>query len=160
MGEQGFTRQAAEALDRLEADIERSAADADVDLELSRQDNVIDIEFEDGSKIIINSHEAAGEIWVAARSGGRAGSLGRRSQRPRVAADAGGMAVAPGRRGDRTGLTRAAALRRSAHRAPYPALQGNQKIWSRTLCDFGSVARPSSVTPSEPMPWPGPVSSK
>ena len=70
MGEQGFTRQAAEALDRLEADIERSAADADVDLELSRQDNVIDIEFEDGSKIIINSHEAAGEIWVAARSGG------------------------------------------------------------------------------------------
>ena len=70
MCEHGFTRQATEALDRLEADIERSAADADVDLELSRQDNVIDIEFEDGSRIIINSHEAAGEIWVAARSGG------------------------------------------------------------------------------------------
>jgi CyaY protein len=70
MGEQGFTKLAKEALDRLEADIDRSAADADVDLEISRQDNVIDIEFEDGSKIVINSHEAAGEIWVAARAGG------------------------------------------------------------------------------------------
>lgn len=70
MGEQGFTKRAAEALDRLEADIESSAASADVDLELSRQDNVIEIEFEDTSRIVINSHEAAGEIWVAARSGG------------------------------------------------------------------------------------------
>jgi CyaY protein len=70
MGEQGFTKLAAEALDRLEADIEGSAAAADVDLELSRQGNVIDVEFEDGSKMIINSHEAAGEIWVAARAGG------------------------------------------------------------------------------------------
>ena len=70
MGEQGFTKHAAETLDRLESDIERSAEDAGVDLELSRQDNVIDIEFEDGSKVVINSHQAAGEIWVAARSGG------------------------------------------------------------------------------------------
>ena len=70
MGEQGFMKQAAEALDRLEADIEASAVAADVDLELSRQGNVIDIEFEDGSKMVINSHEAAGEIWVAARAGG------------------------------------------------------------------------------------------
>ena len=70
MGEQGFTKLATAALDRLEADIEQSAADADVDLELSRQGNVIDIEFEDGSKMVINSHEAAGEIWVAARAGG------------------------------------------------------------------------------------------
>jgi CyaY protein len=70
MGEQSFTTRAAQTLDRLEADIERSADDAGVDLELSRRDNVIDIEFEDGSKVVINSHQAAGEIWVAARSGG------------------------------------------------------------------------------------------
>jgi CyaY protein len=70
MGEQGFTKLAAEVLDRLEADIEGSAVAADVDLELSRQGNVIDIEFEDGSRMVINSHEAAGEIWVAARGGG------------------------------------------------------------------------------------------
>jgi len=70
MGEQSFTKHAAETLDRLEADIERSAEEAGVDLELSRQDNVIDIEFENGSKVVVNSHQAAGEIWVAARSGG------------------------------------------------------------------------------------------
>ena len=70
MGEQSFAKHAAETLDRLQADIERSADDAGVDLELSRQDNVIDIEFENGSKLVINSHQAAGEIWVAARSGG------------------------------------------------------------------------------------------
>ena len=70
MGDESFTRHAAQTLDRLEADIERAADEAGVDLEISRQDNVIDIEFEDGSKVVINSHQAAGEIWVAARAGG------------------------------------------------------------------------------------------
>ena len=70
MGEQGFTKQAALTLDRLEADIERAAEEAGVDLEISRQDNVIEVEFDDGSKVVINSHQAAGEIWVAARAGG------------------------------------------------------------------------------------------
>jgi len=70
MGEQSFVTRAAQMLDRLEAEIERAADEAGVDLELSRQDNVIDIEFEDGTKVVINSHQAAGEIWVAARSGG------------------------------------------------------------------------------------------
>jgi len=31
---------------------------------------VLEIEFEDGSKIIVNRHGVAREIWVAARSGG------------------------------------------------------------------------------------------
>ena len=70
MVEQSFTRHAAQTLDRLEADIEKGAEEAGADLELSRQDNVIDIEFENGSKVVINSHQAAGEIWVAARAGG------------------------------------------------------------------------------------------
>lgn len=70
MGEQSFFTRAAQMLDRLETEIERAADDAGVDLELSRQDNVIDIEFENGTKVVINSHQAAGEIWVAARSGG------------------------------------------------------------------------------------------
>lgn len=70
MEEQSFSKRAAQTLDRLEADIEESAVDAGVDLDLTRQDNVIDIEFVDGSKVVINSHQAAGEIWVAARSGG------------------------------------------------------------------------------------------
>lgn len=70
MGSESFTRRAAQTLDRLESDIERSAGEAGVDLDLTRQDNVIAIEFEDGSRVVINSHQAAGEIWVAARSGG------------------------------------------------------------------------------------------
>lgn len=68
--ERTFTQRAERELDRLEAAIERSADRADADLEITRSGNVIDIEFDDGSKLIINSHEAAGEIWVAARSGG------------------------------------------------------------------------------------------
>ena len=70
MGEETFTKHAARTLDQLEADIERVAEAAGVDLELSRQDNVIEVEFENGSKVVINSHQAAGEIWVAARAGG------------------------------------------------------------------------------------------
>lgn len=31
---------------------------------------VLEIEFDDGSKIVVNRHAAAQEIWVAARSGG------------------------------------------------------------------------------------------
>ena len=65
-----FTQRAASVLGQLERAIEEAAERAGIDLEVARTDNLIDIEFDDGSKIIINSHEAAGEIWVAARSGG------------------------------------------------------------------------------------------
>ena len=70
MGEQGFMKRATATLDRLEVGIEQAAARAGVDVELSRADNLIEVEFDDGSKIVINSHEAAGEIWVASRAGG------------------------------------------------------------------------------------------
>lgn len=36
----------------------------------AKGEGVLEIEFEDGSKMIINRHAAAKEIWVAARSGG------------------------------------------------------------------------------------------
>ena len=65
-----FGRRAAVALDRLESAIEQAADAAGADLEISRTDNVIEVECEDGSKLILNSHAAAGEIWLAARSGG------------------------------------------------------------------------------------------
>jgi iron-sulfur cluster assembly protein CyaY len=42
---------------------------ADLDFE-SPADGVLEIEFKDGSKVIVNRHTAAQEIWVAARSGG------------------------------------------------------------------------------------------
>lgn len=47
-----------QALDKAEVDFERKPG------------GVLEIEFDDGSKIIVNRHGAAREIWVAARSGG------------------------------------------------------------------------------------------
>lgn len=59
------------ALARLEAALERllDAGTLDFDYEL-KPGGIIEIEFGDGSKIIVNRHAAAREIWVAARSGG------------------------------------------------------------------------------------------
>ena len=62
---------AAEAtLNAIEAALERAIDTADLDLDLTRQANVITLDFGDGSKLVVNSHGVAGEIWVAARSGG------------------------------------------------------------------------------------------
>ena len=51
------------------AHIEQALETADLDFE-TPADGIIEIEFADGSKIIINRHGVAREIWVAARSGG------------------------------------------------------------------------------------------
>ena len=51
--------------------LERSVEALDLDLDLQRKaDGVLELEFGDGSKIIVNRHAAAREIWVAAKSGG------------------------------------------------------------------------------------------
>jgi CyaY protein len=50
----------------LDAALEGS--DADVDWSLN--DGILEIECDDGSKLIVNRHVANREIWVAARSGG------------------------------------------------------------------------------------------
>lgn len=69
MSDQAFQDAAEATLDAVEAALER-AADAGLDLEIERQGNVITLTFDDDSKIVVNSHSAAREIWVAARSGG------------------------------------------------------------------------------------------
>jgi CyaY protein len=58
---------ATRALERVEAALEASGSDADFEL---KEGGVLEIEFADGSKIIVNRHAAAREIWVAARAGG------------------------------------------------------------------------------------------
>lgn len=60
-----FEAAAGAALQKLEGALD----DAEVDFEL-KGDGVLEIEFDDGSRIIVNRHSAAREIWVAARSGG------------------------------------------------------------------------------------------
>jgi CyaY protein len=49
--------------------IGRGLDELEVDFEL-KEGGVLEIEFDDGAKIIVNRHGAAREIWVAARSGG------------------------------------------------------------------------------------------
>ncbi|WP_324780080.1 iron donor protein CyaY [Thiobacillus sedimenti] len=64
-GEAEFNQAANAAL----AHIEQALEDADLDFE-TPADGIIEVELDDGSKIIINRHGVAREIWVAARSGG------------------------------------------------------------------------------------------
>jgi CyaY protein len=67
MNETEFEALASQALQRIERALEDSGIDADCQL---KDGGVLEIEFADGSKIIVNRHGAAREIWVAARSGG------------------------------------------------------------------------------------------
>lgn len=67
MDEGEFTALAEAALAALEQAFEAGAPQADVQ---TKGEGVLEIEFEDGSRMIINRHGAAREIWVAARSGG------------------------------------------------------------------------------------------
>jgi CyaY protein len=66
-GESEFEALAVRALERIEAALEASGIDADFEL---KEGGVLEIEFADRSKIIVNRHGPAREIWVAARAGG------------------------------------------------------------------------------------------
>lgn len=55
------------ALERIEQALEGSGVDADL---RSKAEGVLEIEFENGTKMVINRHAAARELWVAAKSGG------------------------------------------------------------------------------------------
>ncbi|HNC53624.1 MAG TPA: iron donor protein CyaY [Accumulibacter sp.] len=67
MNDKEFDALADAALQRIELALERSGADLDFTMV---DEQVLEIEFPDASKIVINRHNAAKEIWVAARSGG------------------------------------------------------------------------------------------
>ncbi len=67
MNDSEFLALADKALKSIEATLEASEADLDFALVSS---GVLEIEFADGGKIIVNRHGAAQEIWVAAKSGG------------------------------------------------------------------------------------------
>lgn len=67
MNDSEFNALADEALTRIEAGLERSGADLDFAMISS---GVLEIELLDGSKIVVNRHSVAQEVWVAARSGG------------------------------------------------------------------------------------------
>jgi CyaY protein len=67
MDERQFEALAGEALARIERALDQSGIEADVQL---KDGGVLELEFDNGARIIVNRHGAAREIWVAARSGG------------------------------------------------------------------------------------------
>ena len=71
MDEQEFMAAADAELARIETalDAVSDSGAADFDVE-TKPGGVIEIEFDNGSKIILNRHGAAKEIWLAAKSGG------------------------------------------------------------------------------------------
>ena len=67
MTESEFEVLAGATLAALESAFEADAPDAEVQ---AKGEGLLEIEFTDGSRMIINRHAAAREIWVAAKSGG------------------------------------------------------------------------------------------
>ena len=67
MDEAEFTAAAERTLERIESALEESGVDADLEL---KEGGVLELEFENGSRMVVNRHGAAREIWVAAQAGG------------------------------------------------------------------------------------------
>ena len=66
MTESEFNKLADETLTRIEQALDK--ADTDIDYEMNG--GILELTFDNGSKIIVNRQAAAKEIWVAAKSGG------------------------------------------------------------------------------------------
>ena len=58
------------ALAAIGAALDVALADSDVELDWNLNDGILEIECEDGSKLIVNRHLPNRELWVAAKSGG------------------------------------------------------------------------------------------
>ena len=50
--------------------LDAALRDSDIDLDWRLHDGILEIECDDGSKLIVNRHVPNREVWVAARSGG------------------------------------------------------------------------------------------
>lgn len=66
MNEADYHKTAGETLLAIESAVEHCGAD--IDFEMSN--DILTLEFANGSKIIVNKQGAARQLWVAARSGG------------------------------------------------------------------------------------------
>lgn len=66
MNEREFLDLTDSLFDRIEAALDMAGLDVDT----VRLGNVLEIEFDDGGKIVVNRHSANQEVWIAAKSGG------------------------------------------------------------------------------------------
>ena len=67
MEESAFNALAEAELARIESALEACGVDIDIE---PKPGGILELEFDNGTKMIINRHTAAREIWVAAKSGG------------------------------------------------------------------------------------------
>ena len=65
-----FITAADATLDAIGRALDAALAKSDVDVDWNLNDGILEIEGEDGGKLIVNRHVPNREIWVAARSGG------------------------------------------------------------------------------------------
>ena len=71
MNESEFGALSEAVLDAIERALERAVDAGRLDIDFERKDGgVLELEFTGGSRMVINRHGAAREIWVAAKSGG------------------------------------------------------------------------------------------
>jgi CyaY protein len=68
--ETSFLAAADATLAAIGAALDTALAASDADVDWSINEGILEIECEDGSKVIVNRHLPNREIWVAARSGG------------------------------------------------------------------------------------------
>ncbi|MDC8854027.1 iron donor protein CyaY [Shewanella algae] len=59
-----------EMFDQIETAIENAIDEQDADVDIDASGNVLQLEFADSSKIVINKQEPLHQIWVATRFGG------------------------------------------------------------------------------------------
>ena len=65
-----FSSAADRTLATIGAALDVALETSDVDLDWQLNDGILEIECEDGSKLIVNRHTTNREMWVAARAGG------------------------------------------------------------------------------------------
>jgi CyaY protein len=71
LSDAGFYAIAEKTLKAIEISLEEAFQETDLDLDISRQGgNVVNIQFEDKSVIVVNTQSPLQEIWVAAKEGG------------------------------------------------------------------------------------------
>ena len=71
LSDAGFYSIAEKTLKAIEISLEEAFQETDLDLDISRQGgNVVNIQFEDKSVIVVNTQSPLQEIWVAAKEGG------------------------------------------------------------------------------------------
>ena len=70
MNETEFHTRVQAILDAIESQADHWFEVLDLDVESARQGNVLNLTFENGHQVVINSQASLQEMWLAARSGG------------------------------------------------------------------------------------------